>query len=479
MYKRYLSLLLLAAMIAMNSCTSSDPAVDAPNGETNGEIATESAEVETEPVFELAEGDFDGKEFVIYTSPDVQHFIYAQEITGETVNDAMYDTELKTEENYDAVISYMLSDGDSGLGPGVFADQVLAGDSSCNLLYGNSVYLAQQQPKGVYKNLLDMEGFQFDAPWWSAQAIDELTVADQMYLGSSSIHYAQFSRARTVYINKDLAAAHGLTVPYDDVRNGKWTLDNMMSMSEKIYVDKNGNGTADEEDTYGFVTDQWVNQYSFSAGFSMVEKTNDESLLKVSFDIEKMDTLVDFFYTWLYEKQSTCLTAKARDMFVNGQGLFFATSIEQATLVLRNSDVNYGFLPYPKYDEAQKNYRPFTQGMIWAMPNLPRDEVFDTTILEALACYRQEDLIPVYYDAAICGKLADTHDDVEMLEIINDSMAECFVMIYREAFPLQLGLQIIAAEQPSNDFMSYYAANIGATEAALAAFANFYMENMS
>jgi len=480
MYKRYLSLILLAAMIAMNGCTSSDPAEDVSTGETKNETVTES--VETEPVYELVEGDFDGKEFVIYTSPDIQHFIYAQEITGEAVNDTLYNTELQTEERYDAVVSYILSAGDSGTGPRVFADQVLAGDGSCNLLYGNSVYMAQQQQKGIYKNLLDMEGFQFDAPWWSAQAIGELTVANQMYLGSSSIHYAQFSRACTVYINKDLAADHGLTVPYNDVRNGKWTLDNMMSMSEEIYVDENGNGTVDEEDTFGFVTDQWVNPFAFSAGFSMVEKTDDDSLLKVSFDLEKMDALVDFFYTWLYEKQSTCLTAKARDMFVNDQGLFFATTVEQAALVLRNSEVNYGFLPYPKYDETQENYRPLTAGMIWAMPNLPSDEVFDTAITEALACYRQEYLIPVYYEVAICGKLADTHDDLEMLEIINKGMAECFVNIYRDAFPMQLGLEKglgVETTQVGNNFMSYYAANIRATEKALAAFAEFYRENMN
>lgn len=468
MYKRYMGILLLGAMIAMNSCTSSDPA--------EGEIATES--IKTEPAYELAEGDFNGKEFVIYTSPDIQHFIYAQEITGEAVNDTLYDTEVNTEQNYNAVISYMLSDGDSGLGPGVFADQVLAGDGSCNLIYGNSVYLAQQQPKGIYKNLLDIEGFQFEAPWWSAQAINELTIANQMYLGSSSIHYAQFSRARAVYINKDLAADHDLTVPYDDVRNGKWTLDNMKSMSEKVYVDTNGNGTADEEDTFGFVTDPWVAQYAFSAGFSMVEKTNDDSLLKVSFDLEKMDALVDFFYTWLNETQSTCQTSSARDMFVNGQGLFFATSIEQAALVLRNSEVNYGFLPYPKYDEAQTDYRPFTQGMIWAMPNLSSDEVFDSAILEALACYRQEELIPVYYDAAVCGKLADTSDDKEMLEIINKGMAECFVMVYRDALPMTLVLADTASVG-NNDFMSFYTANIQANETALATFANFYKENMN
>ena len=114
--------------------------------------------------------------------------------------------------------------------------------------------------------------------------------------------------------------------------------------------------------------------------------------------------------------------------FANNTAVFAFCEIRDAYNIYRDSDVRYGFLPPPKYDEAQDRYISCCTDTVWALPRtLPADRESNTgTILEALSCRNYNYMLPVYLESTLKSRLADNPDDAEMLQIIVDSRTIAF-----------------------------------------------------
>ena len=80
-------------------------------------------------------------------------------------------------------------------------------------------------------------------------------------------------------MNTDLAKANNIEVPYDKVREGKWTLDEWINMTKDFYKDVNGDGMPDDNEigneTYYFfgndeLTKEQFDEYRFGEGFDIL-----------------------------------------------------------------------------------------------------------------------------------------------------------------------------------------------------------------
>ena len=105
-------------------------------------------------------------------------------------------------------------------------------------------------------------------------------------------------------------------------------------------------------------------------------------------------------------------------MFVNNKGLFLDTTFKLITN-LRDMDTDFGIIPYPKWDEAQKDYCSRVEGGDFPIVPVTNKKLEMTgVLLEAMCAESAKHVIPAYYDKMLKGKVARDEESAEMLDII-------------------------------------------------------------
>ena len=84
---------------------------------------------------------------------------------------------------------------------------------------------------------------------------------------------------------------------------------------------------------------------------------------------------------------------------------------------------DFGIIPFPKYDEAQENYRTVTAqtGNVIALPVTVTDPDRSALIVEAMAAESVETVRPAFYDVCLTGKYVRDDESSDMIEIILDN----------------------------------------------------------
>ena len=118
--------------------------------------------------------------------------------------------------------------------------------------------------------------------------------------------------------------------------------------------------------------------------------------------------------------------------FENSQGLFFSEVLQLAER-MRASDVYFGMIPFPKYDENQKNYYAFADSHCMNHMFIPTtNQHLEETkqILEILNAESYYIMRPAYYDKALNGKFIRDDESSKMLDIILANKAISQDMMY-------------------------------------------------
>ena len=132
--------------------------------------------------------------------------------------------------------------------------------------------------------------------------------------------------------------------------------------------------------------------------------------------------MAESFVNWqLEQKKGNEAGSNWKTVYANGQALFFGATVD-GVYKLRNTDVNYGFLPWPKYDESQAEY---TSGMapnhisLFCIPAIGDDEHVERTsiLIEALAC-GSDIVMDGFYEKNLQGKSVRDDESYETLDII-------------------------------------------------------------
>lgn len=422
----------------------------------------------------LPEADYGGYEFRIYHRDEFFKYIYADEIIGEVVNDAVYNANKTVEERFNIKITPVKS----GLGDvdhvNAIKRIILAGDDVFDIAFGHDMLTPLASLEGYFYNLYDVPHLNFDKPWWSEYAMKEFTVLGQCYLGVSSMSYMGLDRARILYINEDMMKDYGIQHPYQDVLDGAWTLDKLITMTKNIYKDVNGDNIRDSGDIFGYITEGGCYGYLENFGVSTMEKDNEEVLVNgVKNSFEKMTSIIDKVYEWLINSDGAMMTDDANahpfEEFVNKKLMIGHFELGEGLRQFINTDINYGIIPMPKYDVNQDNYYVSCVDHPMVIPNNQTEEQLDRTgmIIEAMSAEGYKNIIPAYFQTALKVKYFDD-ESVKMLDIIDQSKSMSFSFVYEEGTLINLSLYGMmckgATSSPSNDFASYYEKRVTAFE---------------
>lgn len=83
-------------------------------------------------------------------------------------------------------------------------------------------------------------------------------------------------------------------------------------------------------------------------------------------------------------------------------------------------DTDFGIIPYPKYDEAQKDYKTFSKAGFAALiiPSCTADPQMSADVTTVLSAESYKKVVPAYYDITLKTKTSRDNDSEEMLDII-------------------------------------------------------------
>ncbi|MBE6611082.1 MAG: extracellular solute-binding protein [Ruminococcaceae bacterium] len=352
----------------------------------------------------------------MWSNPD----IYMESETGDVLDDAVYKRNLYLEETYGFTIEAGYSAETSGSGLDTL---VLSGDETYDIAFPSARMAATYAQKGVLLDLYNLDYIDFDNSVWNKMFNDTLTFGGKLFFATGDITVNSYQSVRGFMFNKGLADKYKLDDPYTLVDSGKWTLDNFNKMCTAAAADLNGDSKMDITDQWGMAWQDWMSGliFYYGAGEMMVDmdknhlpvvSVGDERSLEVFEGVKKMMADTDTYYLGT--------DAEILEAFQSGRSLFFAEALIHAAS-MRTSDVEFGILPVPKYDEKQENYVNFADG--WCIspvvvPNSVKSAERAGFIIEALAEASSQIVKPAYYDICLEGKYIRDEESSKMLDLI-------------------------------------------------------------
>ena len=286
--------------------------------------------------------------------------------------------------------------------------------------------------------------------WWNQEYINAFgyTYNGTKILPSISgkFNLIMYDSIATMFADMDVydrAVASGKTNIdlYQTVKDGKWTIDTMITLMEAAKVDVNGDQQLkfEDGDIFGFLANANVlPQYGFIYGSglkSVIKNENDafESLNTTNTDISYVSSVIDkaatVFKSSAYGQIGELNSVKA---VANGQALFNVQWIIR--LHSKEELINYGIdfsekrlsvIPFPKYSEDQEEYGTFicNRGYGLIVPKTITDAKATSQFLEVFGYHSEMLLYPEYIKCIKTQCLCD-EEAGEMLEIVLKS-ARC------------------------------------------------------
>ncbi len=429
--KKAICMMLFCAMLCAATGCASTSENDAPDVTENtaSEGDTVPAETETEKLLpDLPERDFEGYTFRGMTKGTASsHWssrdFYAAELTGEAINDAVYNRNAAICEKYNFKMEELPAE--SGDPVANARKAVQAGENSFDvILAGNSIN--PMITDGMLLDLSAMPYMDLTNPWYDQNANASLSIGHKLFVSCGELNIMDNDATWSILFNKAIAEDLGLGSFYDMVNEGTWTQDVLLSAMEAASIDLNGDGIRDAGDQWGNVGEGFdVMGYMIGAGARCFAK--DEN------DMPILDVLSER-YVDAYAKASAindnteiCFTiGKAGSwdvldaVFTEGRCLFSYVGLNRVTL-FREMEADFGILPTPKFDESQEKYYNVVStwgANFFAVPKTTEDMERTGIILEALSAESMYTLTPAYYDVTLKTKAARDEESSAMLDII-------------------------------------------------------------
>ncbi|MBR4961943.1 MAG: extracellular solute-binding protein [Clostridia bacterium] len=435
MTKKMLALLLalLMAGSTMAACG------DAGSTETSTDTAAaDTVPEETEPVYvkaDLPERDFEGETFTffgrIYEGAWSATDILAKEAVGEQINDAVYARTLYMEETYNLSLDVVES------GETTVVNQlkkfITAGDDAYCAIVSDVYDAGAVAVGGMLHDLHNVEYIDLEQRWWSDMTNDSLSLGGKLYYATGDIFIIDNKATRVFFFNKDIVEDVGLENPYALVREGKWTLDTYMGMNEAAAADLNGDGEMDPDvDRYGTMVQPTLGGILyFAAGGKLTDKDADDMPYFACDTAEAIEILMGISETianspTINMTNDTTINGSEPDnipRFMENLALF-APEVLKHIETMRESEVDIGILPPPKYNEAQEGYYCYADGWCVNVVSIPVTNINTDKIgfiLEAMSADSLNNLTPAYYEVCLTDKYVRDQESVEMLDLILSS----------------------------------------------------------
>ncbi|MBQ3125774.1 MAG: hypothetical protein IJC15_01775 [Clostridia bacterium] len=375
---------------------------------------------------------FTGETINMLTWADVEHEEFTVEnLTGETVNDAIYNRNQKVEDRLGVTLSFYGVNGDADQIDNFVkhvGNAIQAGSREFDMIGVYSLTGAALASNGYLLNLLDLPYLNFEQPWWPERLLSEATINDKLFFASGDISANSLYMMYTCFFNKEMLANYSLPNPQELVQNNEWTYEKFFQLCEGVYVDLNGNQQKDEEDQFGYMSSGiHVDPWFYGAGNLLVEKDTDGNLIpSPTFSSEKVVNIIAYMNSKFWDTDDSINTSsvKHQKAFAEKRILFCIDRARCSMKVFSSTDVQYGIVPSPKYDAAQESYVT-VMGNPFSLYCLPIDCRAPEMLAAVMECYASESyrqVTPALFEITLKVKYSDDAVSAEMYDLIRENL---------------------------------------------------------
>ncbi len=443
--KKRIFAVLLAALL-LSSCGSAGGEETAAPVETAAQTEAVT-ETETEKLLpDLPEDDFEGHTFTMLTKGyHSSHWYsmeaYAEELTGEPINDAVYNRNATIGEQYNFTVAEAYGSTDNPTSE--LTKAVQAGEDIYDLVLISGVSLGSMAMQGYLVDLTSMPHMDLEKPWYDQSANASLSIANKLHMTAGDLNIMDNNATWAILFNKDLAADLALPDLYQMVLDGTWTLDALEEYATLASQDLNGDGEHNEFDQWG-IQGESFNTMALIQGagaFPFAKDENDLPVIAIQDErfysaFEKANAINGNFDICMFVNNFTGYSdvwAECMDLaFTEGRVLYACVGLNRVTL-FREMEGDFGILPLPKYDEKQEKYHDLisigSANMI-AIPKSASDLERTGIIVEALSAESKYTLTPAYYDQTLKTKSARDEESALMLDLIFEARAFDLGLMY-------------------------------------------------
>lgn len=470
--------LLLAT--ALTSCSGGDSPAVTTTSAVGGETVTSATDAETLGVPERA--DYGGAAFNILSAGNVAYADFtAEEDSSTSLDSAQYRRRELVEQNYNVQITETVEKAySSGGGPGYkrLSTDANAGDCNFDLALVAGYDVTVLAYSDYLYDLASIPGIDLSKSWWDQRANESLAVRGVMFFTTGELTVSDNNVAFVVLFNKDMHKAYDLDDPYQLVYDGDWTLDTFGALCKTVTEDLDQNGEMNASDRFGLlVWDDSVVGIVNAAGQRCCT-VNDDGKIELTLYNETTVAALDKYFSIIYDTQYALTYQREKvdplEMWQADKGLFWMTTMDRIPQ-LRNMESDFGILPYPKLNTAQKDYyttvAPYNSQFI-CVPLIQSDVERTGVITEALAYYGKQIVTPAYYDINLVGQSTRDEESSDMLEIIFDNLV-FDLGYYYQVGPYNKQL-IRMVQQRDSNFTSMYDSYKNSAEKLLTVINTYY-----
>jgi len=373
---------------------------------------------------------FEGENInILYRGAFTDEFLADGE--GDIVNQAVYMRNLTVEERLGLTLTYIPNESTDWNGgyQAVILQSVLAGDNSHDIVSGPSYHTPTLILDNAILPLNDVAYLSLDMPWWSQGLIETTSIAGKLFFATGDISLGMLRYIHCLFYNKELCADHGIGDLSETVFEGKWTLDKLNELASVGYVDLNGDGKAVlEDDQFGFIITNNLLMRGFYDALEMsFFNVGESGSPEFDFGNPRTADAYDKFSAMLHADDNITMgesNEKTYPVFISDRALFVSGRFIDSEPAYREMESDVGLLPFPKWDEAQKDYKVTICGSesIFGLPINSRNPDMMGAVMEALAFESYKTVSPAYYESALKIKYSREESDVSsrMVDIIKE-----------------------------------------------------------
>ena len=378
---------------------------------------------------------YDGADFIIYMTNRnndtniVRDFEMTEAGAQENVlNENIYKRNVQIEGEFDIKFDTISEYSSTNTGTQKIRQANMSNTHTYDMCVIGTYSVSNLAKSGDLQDLNDYGSIDLRKSWWDQNANRDLAVNGKLFFTTGDISLSVTQAMYGLMFNKEMFDDQGWEYPYQLVRDGKWTFDEMVSLSKKVSDDLDGDQDMDAYDQYGF---GWINSTCvafLNASGERVARVNSQGKITLTVTTERAaDAVVSYIefinmkeYAFNGQKGTSGLADKtAIGMFADGQMLFRAGE-HLCFPHLRDTTLNYGILPLPKLDETQANY--YTPVGSWdsayvCVPNSTQDTDKTSAIIERMAYVSSITVTPAYYERTLEGKYMRDEESYDMITI--------------------------------------------------------------
>jgi hypothetical protein len=480
---RYTVFALCAALLLLVSCAGGGKA---PESESPAE-STDQALTETESEIlavrpPIPENNFGGREIIIAVPTETlwgYDTVCPEAETGEPVFDASYRRNKIIEERYNVNMTqldivYLQFEQTA-------KKSVLACDQMFDFAFPRMTQALSLAADGHLYDLNKLPYIDSSNIWWDSTIVRDCSLAGKAFFLAGDINMYAYDGTVVLFFNKAMHANHQIEDLYQLVSEGKWTIDKFDEVMRVAVADLDGDGAMTFEDRFVIYTPHDIITLSLltGAGSNIFEKVSETEII-FNMGSEKFSNVIDKIVRFINEGEAVFNPANARwkvpstewgyasKLFTEDRALFMCEVIDCARRY-RFMESDFGIIPFPKYDEAQKEYYSLVSadvlavGVPLSMPEADAEMI--GSLIEDMAYEGREYILPAYYDITLLRKNTRDEESAAMLDIIFKQRKYAVDMTYN--FSDMRGKVCAMVNQNKNEVASLYEKNSDKVQLAI------------